>query len=290
MKVLIIGGRGQLATDLRETFPSESGTVEAVGRESCNVTDRSKVREIVEKAKPDVIISTAAYHQVDLCEENVGEAFAVNAQGAAIVAQEATAIGARCIWFSTDFVFDGERKGPYPESHPTSPLSVYGVSKAAGERLVVTTDSRHMAIRTAGLIGKAGTSGKGGNFVETMIRVSQGDGPIRVVNDQTTAPTHTLDVATRTWELIRQEAHGVVHLTSRGAVTWYEFTRRIFDRLQIKANLIGITSEEYNAPARRPLYSILAHDTLDRLGLTPMPEWPEALDSYLQARGHLPAC
>lgn len=289
MKVLVVGARGQLASDLRETFPVGMGELEGVGREEADVTDRAKVRALLEARRPEVVVSTAAYHMVDLCQERSDLAFGVNAAGASVLAQEAARVGARLVWYSTDYVFDGERREPYPEDFPALPLSVYGASKLAGETVVRMAAPSNLVIRTAALIGVAGTSGKGSNFVELMIRLAKEGKSLKVVNDQVTSPTHTLDVARRTWDLVARGASGTAHLTASGEVTWYELTRHLLDRLGIPANLTGVTAAEYAAPAPRPRYSVLAHDTLARLGLGPMPHWRDGLEEYLARKGHVPA-
>lgn len=288
MKHLIIGAKGQLASDLRETFPAAMGEVESAGRDEADVSDRNKVRALLESRRPDVVISTAAYHLVDLCQERSDLAFGINAVGASILAQECARVGARLVWYSTDFVFDGESREPYHEDHRPRPLSVYGASKLAGEHGVRMAGEDNLVIRTAALIGVAGTSGKGSNFVELMIRLAKEGKSLRVVNDQVTAPTHTRDVAARTWRLVEKRARGLAHVTARGEVTWYEVTRQLLEMVACPTDLTGVTAAEYGAPAPRPRYSCLAHDTLERLGIEPMPHWRDGLISYLELKGHLP--
>jgi dTDP-4-dehydrorhamnose reductase len=188
---------------------------------------------------------------------------------------------------STDYVFGGEKRAPYTEDDAPNPLNVYGVSKLAGEYFVRALCPKHFIVRTSGLYGVAGSSGKGGNFVETMIRLAKEGKPIRVVTDQVLTPTYTRDLAHKIKELLQTEAYGVYHITNSGQCSWYEFAAKIFELLSLKPDFGPTTSAEFGAKAKRPAYSVLAHGRLAQLGLDDLRSWPEALAAYLEEKGLL---
>lgn len=304
-RVVVIGSAGQLGSDLvkvlRPPHPldrSREGEAPAeplflfevipLSHREIEVTDPDSVRTALADARPDVVINCAAFVRVDECEDRPEEALRVNALGALHVARACAELNALCVYTSTDYVFDGEKNGPYTEDDPPRPLNVYGISKLCGEHFVRAACPRHLIVRTSGLYGVAGSSGKGGNFVETMIRMAREGRPIRVVDDQVLAPTYTRDLAGKIKELLEREVYGVIHIANSGHCSWYEFARRIFHLLELRPDLGPISSGAYGARARRPPYSVLACERLARLGLGPMRSWQEALEAYLQEKGHLP--
>jgi dTDP-4-dehydrorhamnose reductase len=287
-RVLLLGARGQLGTDLAARLAGAD--LVAPARAELDVTDPAAVEAAVAAARPAVVINTTAAHRVDDIERDPAPAFAVNAVAAHHLARIAARHGARLVHFSTDYVFGGAGPGPYAEDAPPAPLNAYGVSKLAGERLVLNADPAHLVIRTSGLYGVAGSSGKGGNFVETMLRLAREGRPIRVVADQILAPTYTADLAEAVLRLLALDPPGgVYHLTNSGACSWLEFARRIFALAGLAPDLRGISSAEWGAPARRPANSVLANARAARLGLPPLRPWQDALAAYLAARGHTPA-
>jgi dTDP-4-dehydrorhamnose reductase len=284
VKTLIIGASGQLGQDLLQTFGDD-----AVGltHADIDVTDGVGVSRILREHAPDWVVNTAAYHRVDDCELNPSHSFAVNATGASNVARAAVEIGAGIVFFSTDYVFGGERRprhDPHVESNLPDPLNVYGVSKLAGERLVMIANPRHLVIRTAGLYGTA-TSRKGWTFPELMVNKGRTDGWAKVVTDQALSPTYTHDLAATTRALMEREARGLFHLTNTGECSWYEFAQATFDIAGIAVNLEPSTSDTSGRRARRPPYSALASERLERAGVAPMRPWREALEHYLNAKG-----
>ena len=285
MRTLLLGGRSQLGHDLLRVWPE--GSVTALGHEQCDVTDPAAVRSAIAAAQADLVINLAASHRVDDLEADATPGFQVNAFGAWTVARLAAEAGAAVLWVSTDYVFAGDRDQPYREDDPVGPLSNYGASKAAGERLVAAANPRHYVVRSSGLYGVAGASGKGGNFVETMLRLARDGRPLRVVADQLSAPTSTADLAAALWALVQTEAYGVIHLTNQGALTWHDFAALIFRLCGVAADLTPTTSAAYGAAARRPAYSVLANEQAAALGLPPLPPVEQALAAYLRAKGHL---
>jgi dTDP-4-dehydrorhamnose reductase len=229
-------------------------------------------------------VNTTAYHRVDDCEAQAELAYGVNAIAVLNLIRIANDIDAALVHFSTDYVFDGSGRTPYSEDSVALPLSIYGNSKLAGELLVRTTARRFFLIRTCGLYGRAGSRGKGGNFVETMLAKAKNGDAIRVVDDQTLTPTSTLELARQLSVLMKTAHYGLYHATCEGACSWYEFAAAIFEIAGIAANLSPTTSELYKTPASRPHYSVLENARLKRLGLNRMRNWREALAEYLDTR------
>jgi dTDP-4-dehydrorhamnose reductase len=189
--------------------------------------------------------------------------------------------------FSSDYVFDGFRSIPYSEEDMPRPLSVYGVSKLAGEFFVRSILSQYFLIRTCGLFGTAGCWGKGYNFVDTMVRLAREKQPIRVVNDQYVTPTSTLELAMRLADLIESGEHGLYHMTNTGECSWYEFAAEIFNLMGVETDLEGVDSETFGARAQRPAFSVLDNRHAEELGLPGFSPWTAALKDYLQRKGHL---
>ena len=235
------------------------------------------------QAKPDVVISTAAYHRVEECEIRAALAFQVNGIGAMNLARACHRSGAVLVNFSTDYVFDGKKNGAYEETDLPSPLSVYGASKVLGEHLVAAYADRYFVIRTCGLYGVAGSSGKGGNFVETMLKKAMAGDAIRVVDDQVLTPTYTADLAKATRQLILTGNYGLYHISSEGQCSWYEFTRYIFERAGLDAKLSPVNSSQFASPVKRPANSVLSKAKLRALGIS-IPSWKDALPRYLEER------
>ncbi|MDR7433618.1 MAG: dTDP-4-dehydrorhamnose reductase [Armatimonadota bacterium] len=300
-RVAVIGSTGQLGFDLvrvlREpslplspTRKGEPAGFEAIplSHRDIEITDPGSVHTVLMAIRPEIIINCAAFVRVDECEDHPEEALRVNALGALHVARACAEVDALCVFISTDYVFDGGKTEPYTEEDPPRPLNVYGISKLCGEYFVRASCPRHLIVRTSGLYGVAGSRGKGGNFVETMIHMAREGKPIRVVDDQVLAPTYTKDLAEKIKELLQGQVSGVIHLASSGQCSWYEFARRIFELMGIQADLNPVTSRVYGTRAQRPAYSVLRSTRLEKLGLMSLRPWYEALEAYLSEKGYLP--
>jgi dTDP-4-dehydrorhamnose reductase len=283
MKVLVIGANGQLGTDLVKVFQAAGDTVVPVTHAQVDVCSEDRVAEIMAEAKPDVVVSTAAFHKVEECEKKPALAFQVNGTGAMNLAIACQRSGAVLAHFSTDYVFDGKKNGAYEETDLPSPLNVYGVSKVVGEHLIAAYADRRFVIRTCGLYGLAGSSGKGGNFVETMVKKAMAGDAIRVVDDQVLTPTYTADLAEATRKLILTGNYGLYHISSEGQCSWYEFTRHILDSAGLDAKLSPVKSSEFASPVKRPANSVLSKAKLRALGVS-IPSWKDALPRYLRER------
>jgi dTDP-4-dehydrorhamnose reductase len=283
MKHLVLGSAGQLGRDLCSRL---AGEVISLTRQQADLASGSSLRAALEFLQPNVVVNCAAYNQVDRAESEPAAAFAVNAWGVRELALVCRDLGCELVHFSTDYVFglDAERSLPYAEDDPPGPVNVYGLSKLAGEYLVRSLCPRHYVIRTCGLYGVWGSGGKGGNFVQTMLRLAGEGKPIRVVSDQRCTPTYTADLAVATIELIGTGRHGLYHTTNGGSCSWFEFAQTIFQFAGVQANLSAITTQEYAAAARRPAHSVLSMDRLATVGLSAPRPWQDALQAYLHER------
>jgi dTDP-4-dehydrorhamnose reductase len=285
---MVIGSNGQLGTDLckalagYDIIPATHADIE--------VSQLESVRDMLGRYLPDVAINTAAFHRVDDCETDPDHAFLVNALGARNVAVAAQEISARLVHISTDYIFGGEatpRNTPYTEFDTPVPPNVYGRSKLAGEDFIRHLCLRHFIIRASGLFGVAGSSGKGGNFVETMLSLGTKRDELRVVNDQVFSPTYTRDLAKKIAQLITTEYYGIFHITNKGSCSWYEFTREILRLAGLKTRVIPITSDQYPQKVPRPHFSVLDNYHLRLLKMDDMRTWQEALADYMREKGHL---
>jgi dTDP-4-dehydrorhamnose reductase len=283
MRTVVLGAPGQLGRDLVSRLPGE---VVPLGRADADLTDAGALRSKLTALRPDVVVNCAAYNFVDKAESEPTAAFAVNAWAVRDLATICGDLDCTLVQFSTDFVFglDTSRSTPLTEADAPGPVSVYGLSKLAGEYLVRSICPKHLVIRTCGLYGVWGSGGKGGNFVETMLRLAGQGKPLRIVNDQRCTPSFTADVAAATAMLIAAEARGLYHVTNAGDCTWYEFACEILRLAGVAADITSITSLEFGAAARRPTYSVLANAMLATVGVPAPRAWPEALAAYLSER------
>ena len=279
MRISILGANGQLGRDLTEALADHD--VLPLTRKDFDVTDYARARAILSEGRPEMIVNLTAYHRVDDCESNPELAYGVNVLAVLNLVRIANDLDAKLVQFSTDYVFDGKSTTPYTESSAAFPLSVYGNSRLAGEYVVRTQALRFLLIRTCGLYGRAGSQGKGGNFVETMLKKAQGGQAIRVVHDQIVTPTSTKDLARQLALLLPLPHEGLFHITNEGACSWHDFASAVFEIRGVKANLSPTTSQSYKTPARRPRYSVLDNRRLKDLGLNRMLSWREALAEYL---------
>ena len=284
MKILLTGAKGQLGTDLLKICRAAGDTVVAVDIEELNICVDEQVSQALAEHKPDVVINTAAYHRVEECEKNSALAFEVNSTAVMKLAQACHKSGAVLVHFSTDYVFGGYPwSTPFVETDRPAPQSVYATSKLAGECLLASNTERYFILRVCGLYGVAGSAGKGGNFVETMLKKAAAGDAIRVVDDQILTPTYTMDLARAVRALLPSERFGLYHLTSEGECSWYEFTRHIFDSAGIKANLQPCKTGDFYSAVKRPAYSVLSKTKYRSLGLS-IASWKDALPRYLEER------
>lgn len=289
MKILLFGGAGQLGCELRKRAADLSFEVVSPVAAEVDITEREQVTKVIKATKPDIVINCAAYTAVDRAEEERDLAFKVNRDGPATIAYGCAESGARMIHISTDYVFDGSLGRPLREDDRKNPLSVYGASKWEGEEAVrsVLGDSS-LIVRTQSLFGKGGV-----NFVQTMLKLFEEREEVRVVNDQWVSPTWAGWLAEVLLDLARSKAGGVVHASSEGVVSWYEFALAIKEATEPRymglrrARVEPTTAEALKRPAKRPAFS--AFDTTRLRGILGRPaiRWSEALNGYLGDVGML---
>jgi dTDP-4-dehydrorhamnose reductase len=285
VKTVVIGATGQLGSDIMRCWPR--GSTIGLAHDVVEITDREGLLATLSAERPDLVLSTAAFHNVDLCESEPARAFEVNAIGAMNLADACAEIGAALMFISTDYVYAGDLGRAYTETDAVSPVNVYGVSKAAGEQLVRARLQQHYIVRTSGLYGEAGSSGKGGNFVQRMLELGRSGKDLRVVDDQVLSPTFTFDLAQQLLEVAETRRYGTYHVTSGGGCSWYEFTKKIFSLTGTDASLSPTTTAEFGAKARRPLYSVLENAALREAGIPLLRDWQEALADYLHRKDEL---
>lgn len=284
MRIVIIGSTGQLGTDLTKALGGEHEVV-GLTHQDVEVSDYTSCVRLKDY-HPDIIVNTAAFHKVDQCEEEPLRAFSVNAVGARNLATVSKELEAADVFISTDYVFDGSKNRPYDENDVPCPINTYGISKLAGE-LFTRQNPKHYIVRVASLFGAAGSSGKGGNFVETMITKAKKGEPISVVEDMWMSPTYTRDSAAAVESMIRTKLpYGVYHATNNGFCTWFEFAKEILKLAGLKPVLTPIRTSQSPGKARRPSFSALRSVRLPKHGIR-MREWKEALSDYLAEKGHL---
>lgn len=284
MKVLLIGAHGQLGSDLVRAL-SDVELIPLTHRD-VDICESVGLQETLRRYTPGVVINTAAYHKVDECETNVEKAFAVNAQGVRNLTLACKEQGCALLHMSTDYVFGGkaDRRKPYIETDSPSPINAYGIAKLAGEYFVRYILDRYWIVRSQWLYGVAGASGKGGNFVELMLRLAREGRDIKVVNDQVGSPTYTLDLARKIAQLIKTTHYGLYHITNSGQCTWYEFASKIWELAGLSPNAKPTTTADFGAVANRPAYSVLDNAALRAIGLDGMMPWEEALAAYMEER------
>ena len=267
-------------------FKGKGEDIIGLTQDEIDVCYIDKCEPVILKIKPDLVINTAAFHKVDLCEDEGEAAFKVNAVGVRNLCEVCLKIDAVLMHFSTDFVFGGDKNRmiPYNEDDCPHPISLYGISKLAGEYIIKYMLKKYYLIRTCGLYGHAGSFGKGSNFVDLMIELAKKGEKIRVVNDQVLTPTSSKDLTEKLYELIYTKKYGLYHMTNTGQCSWYDFAVEIFKLAGISPDLKPISSEEFAAKAKRPAYSVLDNRNLRAAGIKDMRPWQEALRDYINEK------
>lgn len=292
MKTLLLGPNGQLGSDIRAANATLGNPLDliCVDRARLDLGDPDRAVAALRDLDFGCLINCSSYHKTDEVERNAQQAFTINTHLVQRLAELCARKKARFVHVSTDYVFGGKKKrSPLVEDDGKAPLNVYGASKAMGEDLALSTDGDVLVLRVASLFGVAGASGKGGNFVETMIRMGRDKGHLRVVADQMMSPTATADVAMAVIKMVRSGAdRGIWHVVNSGAATWYEFACRIMERAGVAATVEPIASSDFPTAAMRPPYSVLDNSKLSA-AIGPMRAWQEALDAYLSVKNYRPS-
>jgi dTDP-4-dehydrorhamnose reductase len=284
MKILLIGASGQLGGDiLRNNAKHE---IIAPGRSELDLQHLEQMERAVRHVRPDVVINCAAFHNVPLCEEQPEKAFLVNCFSVGRLAGLCRDNGVRFVTFSSDYVFDGAKRTPYVESDAPRPLQIYGITRVAGEYAALSAAPEQViVIRTCGLYGRSGAVSKGGNFIDKRIADAKTMRSLEMGSDQTVCPTSTDDLSKAVFALLenRECAPGIYHLVNEGECTWYEFTRAIFNILDLKVDVHPVNRSGLSGSMRRPLYSVLANTKARKLGVA-LPPWRTTLQRYLLSR------
>ena len=276
MKLFVTGAGGMLGRDVVLAAANAGHDVAAYERTDLDVTEPGAVADRFEWERPDVVINCAAWTDVDGAEAAEERAMAVNGIGAGNVSAAATAIGAKVVYVSSDYVFDGEKGAPYVEVDQPGPISAYGRTKLAGEEATVAANRRSYVVRSSWLFGIAGP-----NFVETMLRLAADHGEVLVVRDQVGSPTYTWHLAYGIVRLIEGSTFGIHHMAAEGSCSWYDFAREIFDQAKVECNVLSATTDMLGRPAPRPPFSAL--DT-QREHAIRLPSWRDGLAGYLAQR------
>jgi dTDP-4-dehydrorhamnose reductase len=283
-RVAIFGGAGQLGVELVRVFTAAGATVLRLTRTEGDITDPAHVELRLEQFGPSVVINAAAYNMVDVAEKEPQSAYMVNGLAVRNMAVACRQMDARLVHFSTDYVFDGLAKRPYLETDPVHPLGAYAVSKLAGELYAQAYLDNALVIRTSGVFGPGGLNTPRGNFIELMLRLAGGSGPIRVVEDHVASPTFAPALAERTLGLVSRGATGVFHIGGGTPISWYDYARMIFREAGLNPELRPTNEREYRTAARRPKYSALSNSKMEGMGLPPMPPLESAVREYMAAR------
>lgn len=291
-KILITGKNGQVGWELQRSL-ARFGHITAIDQDDLDLTDSSKVREVVRDLHPDIIINPAAYTAVDKAESDSATATAVNAIAPGILAEEAAKLGAVLVHYSTDYVFDGSKPSPYTEDDLPNPQSVYGRSKLAGENAVRMAGGKHLILRTSWVYGV-----HGGNFIKTILRLAKERSELRIVADQFGAPTWARDLAQTTASILAlwqtkgwdDSLSGLYHLTAAGRTNWHQYAEeivrlaRVYDTELAAKQLVihPIATHEYPVPAKRPVNSVLANNKIaDTFGIK-LPAWQDSLAACMR--------
>ncbi len=284
MKILLIGKTGQLGGDILRN--NRAHDIIAPDRKELDIQSSGSINAAIERYAPDIVINTAAFHNVPQCETDPATAFLVNCVAVRNLAAACSRIGALFVTFSSDYVFGGEKRRPYHEDDKPAPLQIYGMSRLVGEHAALSTaPGLAIVIRTCGLYGASGAQSKGGNFVDKRIQDAQALTTLEMANDQTVSPTSTHDLSKAVLKLIEHpgKTPGIYHMVNEGECTWYEFTRAIYEIMGLTVTVKPVDRGGRSGDMRRPLYSALANTKARVLGIV-LPRWRDALEWYLKGK------
>ena len=276
MKLLVTGVKGQLGHDIVNECKKRN--IEAVGVdvEEMDITDAKKVEEVIKEGNYDAVVHCAAWTAVDKAEDEVEACTKVNVEGTKNIANVCKELDIPMMYFSTDYVFDGQGETPWNEYDKRQPLNVYGQTKYEGE-LAVEALNKFFIVRIAWVFGV-----NGNNFIKTMLRLGKERGAVSVVNDQIGSPTYTYDLSKLVVDMIQTDKYGIYHATNEGLCSWYEFACEIFKQAGMSVEVTPVDSDAFPAKAKRPNNSRMSKDMLDKNGFDRLPTWQDALNIYLK--------
>jgi dTDP-4-dehydrorhamnose reductase len=283
--VSIIGPNGQLGSDLIKVFAKAEWKVVPITHAEITIENLESVSSALKGAQTDWVVNTAAFHKVDECEKDSQKAWEINAHGAKNVATVARDLGMRSVFISSDYVYSGDKGTYYYESDPVSPVNAYGHSKAGGEAVTLAASEKNLVVRIASVFGAAGSSGKGGNFVETIINKAKAGDPLSVVDDIVMSPTYTVDAARKILELLNRDQSGIFNATNSGSTTWFGFAQEILEQTKFLTELSS-SKTNWESPLKRPKNSSLGVSKIENLSVK-SPDWSDGLRRYLKEKGHI---
>jgi len=277
VKVLVIGANGALGSDLVRVLPDVVSATHA----QLDIVDAQACATFIEESGVEAVVNTAAFHRVPDCEAEFAAAFEVNVIGPRNLAQICAKRKIHLCHISTDYVFDGEKGSPYLEDDPCHPLSIYAISKLAGEHAVAAYGDNFSIVRSCGLYGRVPTRAKGGNFINTMLKLGRERELVTVVNDEFVAPTYTYDLAKAIAALLEAGGRGIFHVANAGETNWFEFAQVIFEYCKLPARLEPTVASAFQSLVRRPAYSILDCARFKQVSGFDLPHWKDALLRHL---------
>lgn len=287
MKIAVIGADGQLGTDISAAIDQTDHELTRLTIGDIDIVDKDRVSRVLKETAPQLVINTAAFHDVEKCENEPVKAFEVNALGARNLAETCNDLDAALMHISTDYVFDGKKRAPYVETDKPMPLNVYANTKLSGEHFVEAIAEKFHILRVSGIYGKTPCMGKGGmNFVELMLKLSKSRPEVRVVDNEFLTPTSTVEIARQIVKMIDGDAqYGLYHVTAGGSCSWYEFAKEIFDITKPDIAFNKAAPGEFAVKVNRPEYSVLENKFLQDQGIDIMRHWKEGLRTYLTGEG-----
>ena len=275
-KILVVGATGQLGFDLMRAFGDEA---HGLSHQDLEITHQENVRDLFSKLRPDIVINAAAIVRTEWCENNPEDCFRVNTLGAYHIARAANEIGAKVVFFSTDYVFDGSKE-EFDEDSQLNPLNIYGASKASAENLVAIANAHHWIIRCGWLFGYQ-LSHKGHDFPRLMLKKATEQSEVRVVNDQFGCPTYTKDLSHKVREMIKRPVpYGIYHVSNQGMCSWFDWAKEVFACQKIPTPLIAISTSDSDSKIQRPQRTVLKNRKLQDMGISLLRRWELALAEY----------
>lgn len=275
MRILIAGSNGMLGNDLKEVLQDKHELILTTSK-TMDITDKNHTIDFISNEKPDIVINSAAYTDVDGCEENQDVAYAVNGKGVKNLTLACRAVDCPLVHISTDYIFNGKNDRPWVENDEADPISVYGKSKLKGEEAILEILDKFFIVRTAWLYGVNGR-----NFPKTMLELAENHSQITVVYDEIGTPTYARDLANAISQLIETDFYGIYHITNSGSCSWCEFARYIFEVANVDVNVIPVTASEFARAAPRPSYSVLKNKTWVENGFKPLRSYKDAISEYI---------
>jgi dTDP-4-dehydrorhamnose reductase len=277
MKIIVTGYKGQLGTDLMSELLKRGHNAVGTDIDTLDITDRQAVIDYLTSERPDAVIHCAAYTAVDKAEDNVDLCRKINAFGTKNIAEGCKKCGAKMILISTDYVFGGEGTRPWQPDDPKDPLNIYGLTKSEGEDFVREILNNYYIVRTSWVFGKYG-----GNFIKTMLKLSETHDTLTVVNDQIGSPTYTKDLSVLLADMAESDRYGIYHASNEGLCSWYDFACEIFREAGKKVAVSPVSSDKYQSRAKRPHNSRMDKSKLTENGFNRLPTWQDALGRYLK--------